>query len=268
MSLSGASRKGLWSGVGGGEESSGWGTGEVSRAGPDSEGTGMLWKEFVHYMNPSGLSVPFDLGSTGARVCACHGCCEAQWSRGCLSWPWGSSGPAPWSYPPGHRRLLCLQTETHSWPQPPWTQCWLASRGPGAPLALQVSAEGSCTAWSAWSTCSGLGLSQGALCGRLGNHGLGRILGIGRGPLLLGDSTLVGLDTRAPNVSACCLHEATQGCSLVGPSGGCARVRGGPGPEVSTGTGSAQGWPQGLVGQVQAIWQKPGALEQGMALGF
>lgn len=150
MSLSGASRKGLWSGVGGGEESSGWGTGEVSRAGPDSEGTGMLWKEFVHYMNPSGLSVPFDLGSTGARVCACHGCCEAQWSRGCLSWPWGSSGPAPWSYPPGHRRLLCLQTETHSWPQPPWTQCWLASRGPGAPLALQVSAEGSCTAWSAW----------------------------------------------------------------------------------------------------------------------
>lgn len=91
VSLSGASRKGLWSGVGGGEESSGWGTGEVSRAGPDSEGTGMLWKEFVHYMNPSGLSVPFDLGSTGAKcvlvmaavrpsgvVGACPGPGEAQ----------------------------------------------------------------------------------------------------------------------------------------------------------------------------------------------
>lgn len=29
-------------------------------------------------------------------------------------------------------------TESPSWPLPPWTQCWPASRGPGAPLALQV----------------------------------------------------------------------------------------------------------------------------------
>lgn len=55
-------------GVGRGEGESvlAWGTGEVSRAGPDSEGPGMLWKEFVYYTKPSGLSLPFDLGSGGS----------------------------------------------------------------------------------------------------------------------------------------------------------------------------------------------------------
>ena len=90
-----------------------------------------------------------------------------------------SSPPAPPALPPTSRAALPFpQMQTRSWPLPPWTRCWRASQGPGAPPALQVSTEGHSTGWSSLVTPPGLGLDQGALRGPVGGHGLGRALGL------------------------------------------------------------------------------------------
>lgn len=94
-----------------------------------------------------------------------------------------SSTPALLALPhQSQAALLCPQTETHSWLLLLWTQCWPASQGPGAPPALQVSAQGSHTAWSGLGTPLELGLGCRASWGQLGAHSPGRELGIGSVP--------------------------------------------------------------------------------------
>lgn len=97
-------------GVGRGEGESvlAWGTGEVSRAGPDSEGPGMLWKEFVYYTKPSGLSLPFDLGSGGSgsiRASLAGAALRPSGVGGACLGPGGAQAQHPRPAPQGHRRL-------------------------------------------------------------------------------------------------------------------------------------------------------------------